>query len=722
VLPVSDDVAGRQARVDALRRAFAPRSVVIVGARDSSATSAGVIEGLERTGFTGEIALVNRSGAAAHGREAHRSCAEIGRRMDAAVVLTPASAVPAVLDDLAGAHVGTAVVLSGGWAETGADGRAAQDAVADRARRLGITLIGPNCLGFMNFAARTGAWVANVPPDWRDGSVAIVSQSGGIGNALVDLAAEWGVGLSHVVTTGNEAAVSTTDVLEYLAEDESTSAVAVFCEAIRHPERFALAAARAVERGKAIVMLKAGSSPAAARNAVTHTGSLVGNDAVVTAALRRLGVVRVSSLEELVATAALLGGIRPLRAPGVAVVSISGGSVDIVADEAERAALRLPAYDETAVASLREILPPFASVQNPLDITGGAIGDEFAKVLGVIDKQADIGLIVVLCNVPASPSCKDPSLDRLLGTVAAGLQTADTPGVIVAQTIGHAQRHGQRAVARAGIRHLLPGLALGVNVVKLAVDWSSRVAALDRCGPWAPGVDAGGHQRVLAFASPHDAGPLSEWTARRLLVAAGVPFVPAELARSEAEAIDAARRFGGAVAVKLVSPDVMHKTDVGAVRLDVQGDDDVQAAYRAVVAAAGPGGRVEGAIVAPMRSGGVELLVGVTTDDAWGPVLAVGLGGVLVEALRDVVHRVLPVDRVEVAEMLDELTGAPLLAGGRGRPAVDRVALIDAIVAIADTARQLGSRLDSLEVNPLRVGHAGAEALDAVVVLRSEGR
>jgi len=193
-------------------------------------------------------------------------------------------------------------------------------------------------------------------------------------------------------------------------------------------------------------------------------------------------------------------------------VSISGGSVDIVADEAERAGLRLPAYDEAAVTSLGEILPPFASVQNPLDITGGAIGDEFAKVLSVIDKQADVGLIVVLCNVPASPSCKDPSLDRLLGTVAAGLGEADTPGVLVAQTIGHAQRYGQRAVARAGIPQLLPGLALGVAVVKHAVDWSSGVAAFDRLGPWAPGV--GADRRMLRSASPRATGTLSEWTAR----------------------------------------------------------------------------------------------------------------------------------------------------------------------------------------------------------------
>jgi acyl-CoA synthetase (NDP forming) len=715
-----DDDTARQVRVDTLRQALTPGNVVIVGARDSSATSAGVIEGLERTGFTGDIAVVNRSGLAAHGRAAYRSCADIGRPMDAAVVLTPAAAVLAVLDDLAAAHIRTAVVLSGGWAETGADGRAAQDGVAARARRLGITLIGPNCLGFINFAARTGAWVANVPADWRTGPVAIVSQSGGIGNAMMDLAGEWGVGLSHVVTTGNEALVSTTDVLEYLGEDESTSAIAVFCEAIRHPERFARAATRAVEHGKAIVMLKAGSSPAAARNAVTHTGSMVGNDAVVTAALRRLGVVRVDSLEELVATAALLGGIRPLRAPGVAVVSISGGSVDIVADEAERAGLRLPAFDETATASLREILPPFASVRNPLDITGGAIGEEFAGVLAVIDKQDDVGLIVVLCNVPASPSCKDASLDRLLATVASGLQGAATPGLLVAQTIGHALRYGQCAVERAGIRHLLPGLSLGVAVVKHAVDWSTRVHGLDRRGPWSPALDKPPDPRLLGFLSQDGGGALSEWTARQMLAAVDVPFLPAELVRSEVEAVDSARRCDGAAAVKLVSPDVVHKTDVGAVRLDVRGDDAVRAAYRAVVAAAGPGARVEGAIVAPMRSGGVEILVGVTRDDDWGPVLAVGLGGVLTEAFRDVAYRVLPVDRADVAEMLDEIAGAALLAGARGRPAVDRVALVDAIVAVADAAGRLGSRLESLEVNPLRVDHDGAEALDAVVVLRSE--
>jgi acyl-CoA synthetase (NDP forming) len=665
--------------------------------------------------------VVNRSGASAHGLEAFASCADMGRSVDVAVVLTPAAAVPDVLDDLAAAKIGTAVVLSGGWAETGTSGRTAQDAVAERARRLGITLIGPNCLGFVNFADRTGAWVANVPTDWRDGTVAIVSQSGGIGNALMDLAAGWGVGLSRVITTGNEALISTTDVLEYLAVDDTTSAIAVFCEAIRRPERFARAATRALEGGKAIVMLKAGASTAAARNAVTHTGSMVGNDSAVNAALRRLGVVRVDSLEELMATAAVLSGMPPLRGPGVAVVSISGGSVDIVADECERIGVRLPAYDDSVAASLREILPPFASVQNPLDITGGAIGDEFSRVLTVIDKQPGVGLIMVLCNVPASPSCKDASLDRLLGTVADGLEAAATPGVLVAQTVAHAQPHGQAAAERAGISRLLPGLSLGVAVVKHALEWSALVDSIDRRGPWVP-FEHGANEMPVASVVPTDPGPLSEWTARRVLAAAGVPVVPAELARSEEQALAAARQWGGPVAVKLVSPDVIHKSDVGAVALAVAGDDQLRAAYRAVIAAAGPRDRVEGVMVAPMRSGGVELLVGVTTDDDWGPVLAIALGGVLVEAFRDVVYRMLPVDPAEVAAMLDELAGASVLDGRRGRSPVDRGALIDAIVAVGAAAERLGTPLESLEVNPLRVDHAGAEALDAVVVLRSEAR
>ena len=701
----------------ALARALTPASVAIIGAKDSSSTSYGVVEALSRVGFDGRIFAVNRSAAPAHGLIAAASCAAIGEPVDAAVLLVPAAAVADVLEDVAEAGIRTAVILSGGWAEAGPEGMARQCTLASRAGELGVTLFGPNCLGFLNVAERTGAWIASVSPDVRPGPVAIVSQSGGVGNALADLAAEFGVGLSCVVTTGNEATVSTSDVLEYLVEDQRTSSIAMFAEAISQPARFLAAAARARELGKAIVILKAGSSALAARNAVTHTGSLVGDDRVVDAALRQCGAVRVRSQEELIVTAGVMAAAGALRAPGIAVVSISGGSVDIVADEADRLGLDLPPFGELAGEEIRAVLPGFAAVQNPLDITGAALGDEFAKVLAIVDRQDAFGAVAVLSNVPSYDSCKVPGICGLLSTIGTGLGSITLPGFLLSQTIAHLNETGRDAARDAGVS-ALPGLSLGIAALARLSSWSRRLQSD------ATRADHPRSPRPLGdFPAFGPSGIVSEWRARELLEPAGVPFVPAALAHTPGEAAAFAATLACPVAVKLVSPDVPHKSDIGAVRLGVAGAVAVCEAFSAVLAAGRArraGLRVEGVQVSPMRSGGVELLVGVTRDPQWGLALAVGLGGIFAEVVADVAVRLLPVTDSDIEEMLTELRGSAVLGGIRGEPAVDRVALVSAIACIADTARAIGDALESLEVNPLRADHRGAEALDALIVFRAD--
>jgi acyl-CoA synthetase (NDP forming) len=696
-----------------LARALTPASVAIVGAKDSSATSYGVVEALSRVGFAGPVFAVNRSAAAAHGLPTASSCAAIGEPVDAAVLLVPATAVREVLEDVAEAGIRTAVILSSGWAEAGPEGAARQRALASRASELGVTVFGPNCLGFVNVAARTGAWIASLSPGVRPGPVAIVSQSGGVGNALADLAAEFGVGLSCVVTTGNEAMVTTTDVLEYLVEDERTASIAVFAEAISSPPRFLAAASRARQLGKAIVILKAGSSVLAARNAVTHTGSMVGDDRIVDAALRQSGVVRVRSLEELVITADVIARAGRLAAPGIAVVSISGGSVDIVADEADRLGLDLPPFSERAADEIRAVLPGFAAAGNPLDITGAALGDEFAKVLAIVEREDNVGAVAVLSNVPGYDSCKVPGIDALLSTIGTGLGSIAKPGFLLSQSIAHLNEPGRAAAARAGVT-ALPGLALGVAALARLSWWSRQpLPGAARSGP-PRALEAG---RLAAGAD----GIVSEWRARELLEPAGVPFVPAALARSADEAAELAAAFEGPVAVKLVSPDVPHKSDIGAVRLGVAGADAVRRAFADVIAAGRAHRaalRIDGVQVSPMRRGGVELLVGVTRDAQWGLAIAVGLGGVFTEAIADVAVRLLPVTDSGIEEMLTELRGSAVLGGMRGAPAVDRPALVSAIGRIAGAAWWLGDALESLEVNPLQADHRGAEALDALIVLR----
>ncbi len=533
-----------------------------------------------------------------------------------------------------------------------------------------------------------------------------------MGDALAEMARELGVGISHLITTGNEAMVSTTDALHYLIEDDATRAIAMFTESVKDPELFVQTAQRARELGKAIVALKAGTSVLAARNALSHTGSLVGDDRVIDTAFRQYGVIRAHSLEEVLTTAATIAHTGPLSAPGVAVVSISGGSCDIVADDAERVGLALPQLSEAAQAKIRAMLPAFASVQNPLDITGGAAGDDtFERVLEVVDHEDEFGAVAALCNVPVFESAVTPTVANMLGAIGRGLRSSRKPGVLLSQTFAHLNSVGKAAVERGGVPLCLPGLALGTQALGHLSSWSRWLERSPRLH---------GAPTPLAVPSDQATGSLSEWQARALLEHAGVPFVPAELVSSADEAVKAAASFGTPVAIKLVSPDVLHKSDFGAVRLGVEGEEAVREGYDAVVAAgldAGPDVRIEGVLVAPMRSGGQELLVGVTVDRNWGAMLVVGLGGVFVEVLRDTAMRLLPVGTEDVEEMLDELAGAPLLHGARGTPPVAMAPLVDAILAVAEAGLGLGDRLDSLEINPLLAAADTVEALDALVVL-----
>jgi acyl-CoA synthetase (NDP forming) len=697
-----------------LRRFFTPTNVAVVGAKDGSVLSLGVVEALERVGFGGTVFPVSRSGGVVHGRPAAVRCSDIGEPVDVAILLAPAPAVPDVLDDVAAAGIAGAVVLASGWGETGSDGKTRETALVAQAHRLGVTVLGPNCLGFMNFSAATGAWIAAMPPNVVPGTVALMSQSGGIGGAMVELAAELGIGLSHLVTTGNEAVVSGTDVLGYLVDDEASSVIAMFVEGIQHPRRFLEHLDRAARQGKAVVVFKAGSSELAADNARSHTGSLVGDDAVVDAALRQHGAIRVQSLEELVVTAGLIAHTGSLRRTGIAVVSMSGGSCGIVADHAERVGLKLPQFDEAAVGALSEVLPDFASIRNPLDITGGALENELADVLAVLDKQDDIGVIAVVVVVPVSDSCKLPVVQHLLETVGRAMGSISKPTVAVTQTAAHLNAFAREVLSRAGVPATLPGLSAATEALRNVSRWSAFVAR----GARAPGPDT-----PVRLDVPTASGPLSEWRSRQLLAAAGVPLVPATLVTDVDAAVAAAADTGRAVAVKLVSSDVVHKSDAGAVRLGVDGADAVRAAFESVVAAGWadrPDLHPEGVLIAPMRSGGVELLVGVSCDPQWGPVLAVGMGGILVEVLDDVATRLLPVTAADVREMLDDLRGVPLLRGARGSAPVAIEPLVDAILAVARAGLALGSRLESLDVNPLRADAAGCEALDALVVLRTE--
>ncbi len=689
----------REVLADVLRS----RRVAVVGASDNSRWSLVSHQTATRYGFPDQRFLVNRRGEPAHGTRTVASCREIGEPIDVGLLLVKGEALPDAIRDAAAAGASGVVALASGFGETGADGARAQAALVELADELGLTLFGPNCLGFVNYVDRTAAWAAPPPVPRADpGSIALVSQSGAIAIQLGRFAAKQSIRFSHVVSTGNEAMVGTIDVAETLVEDERVRCLALFVESIADVGRFDQFARRAAELEKPIVMLKAGRSPLTADLIASHTGSLAGDDRVIDAALRQAGVVRVDALEELVVTAGLITAIGRVGPGKLGVVSISGGACDIAADAASALGTPLATFSEDTVHRLTGGVEG-RSARNPFDVTGAAVrgAELMGDAVEAVAADPDVALVAVVDVLPDGDTVAEPS--ARLEVLAAAMRAAETPCVLVHQ-----------------------------GTQDVPADLASRLTEIG-AAPWIAGIDraltAAGHlMRRSAWSAPNvsaaeppldvEPRPFSEWEALALLAENGIPTVETRLASTTDEAVAAARAVGYPVVVKVSSPGILHKSEVGGVALDLRDDDAVRTAFGRVAARVADRSDVDGVVVAPMRRGGVELIVGVVNDLAWGPMLAVGLGGIWVEVLADSALRRLPVGSADVEEMLAELRGRALLDGVRGGTPADIGRLTDVVVDIARLAGRLGPRLESLEINPLRVDGAVVEALDAALTWR----
>jgi acyl-CoA synthetase (NDP forming) len=721
---------------------FRPRSVALVGASDKSVFSALAYGNLVEFGMESRTYLVNRRGVTTHGRPSVTSCAQIGEPVDVAYLMVPQAGTLAALDDAAAAGIRNACVLSSGYAEAGEAGRAAQAELVARADAHGMVLLGPNHLGFANFV--DGAPVCSVPGLPRvPGPVALLSQSGASSAAMLEFASLVNVGLSYLVTLGNEAMITAGHVLDFLVDDPGTRAVAVFMETVRDPAVFRHAARRAARAGKAIVVLKAGSSALSARTAAAHTGALVGDDRVIDAVFAGLGVIRVDSIEDMLITAGAAAALGRLPRPGIGIVSISGGACDIVADRAEDLGAALPELAAPTRDALAGIMPAYGTVQNPLDVTGAAIIDPtiFTRSIQAMSADPEIGVVGVINTLPwTAPDPDRPFHGQMfVDAIGAGMRAASCPTVYINQVAGMraascptvyinqvmqpVSDHTRASMEHGGVPYVIPGLRQSVVALRNVAWWSdvTRTAAGD-LGVSPTSVPTSVPASVPVPAAAERRGRWAEAAARRLLSDAGLPVVPACLAGSAGDAVKAAASIDGPLAVKVVAAEIVHKSDIGGVRLNVPpGEAAVREAYLAVTAAAAsacPGATTD-VLISPMRTGGTELLVGVVVDPLWGPMLAVAVGGIFVEVLQDSALAPLPVTPAQARRMLGSLRGRALLDGVRGGVPADLEALSAVIARIGDLAVALGEDLESLEVNPLWVDGARIEALDVVVTWTS---
>jgi acetate---CoA ligase (ADP-forming) len=705
-----------------------PSSIALVGATDKSGWSVNTHANLRGHGFAGPVYLVNRRGGIVHGERAYPSLSAIGAPVDLAYVMVPAPAVLGVLREGAELGIRGYVVLTAGFGETGPEGRQMEEEITRFAAARGLTILGPNGNGFVNAAAGITPFGLAVPPPLLAGPVGVVLQSGGLASSVLTLAQARNVGLSLLTAVGNEAMISVTDVMSYLVDDPDTRVIALFLESVRHPGEFASVCLRAARAGKPVVALKVGASARAASTARAHTGALTGDDRVTDAAFRRLGVIRVRSLEDLVITAGLLAETSRIGGRRIGVVTPSGGASEIIADRAELEGLELPSFHPDTVRRLKEFLPEFAAPQNPLDVTGYILIDTglLARALGVVARDPGIDAVLLLTDPPrAEPADPRPIIDRARATALA-IREAPLPVMAVSNALTDVTEFGRRVLSEAGFPYVAGGIEHGMTAVGNAVRWSEATESLAdgspvgvAAGEVRAGADGAGGPRGRQDLGRVPGRPGEVWAehrAARLLAECGIPVVPAELAAGEEDAVAAARRFGYPVVLKAAADGLGHKSDIGGVRLGLADPEAVRRAHREVTAALRARGLAAGGtLIQPQRDGGTELLVGVVRDPSWGLVMAVGLGGVWVEALGDTALRLLPVTPEQARDALAELRGSALLNGARGGAKADMGRLAEVIARIGEAALALGPRLAALEVNPLLVRGGDIEALDALI-------
>lgn len=671
---------------------FEPRSVALVGASASPGKVGHVVLRNLLATYRGDVHPIHPTESEILGRPCRASVGEVPGPVDLAVIVIPAAATPAVLEDCAAAGVRAAIIISGGFAEAGPDGRALQDRVAAIGRAAGIRLVGPNCFGVINVHAGLNASIGIGLPE--AGGVSLFSQSGAYGMAAFSRSKDGEIGFAKVIAPGNTVDIDEVDVLRYLGGDGRTRVIAMLLESIRDGAAF-VEAARAVTPHKPVIVLKTGRGESGRRAAASHTAALAGDVAVGAAALRQAGVRLVTDGLTLLDVAAALDRQPAPRGGRVAVVTNSGGTGVELADLLEGEGMTVPRLSEGLQARLREHLPAHASTENPVDLT--VDWERFPTMYGeTIRALLDSDEIDALLPVLLQRSALIPEVtDRVIAEVAAGRARGSTTPVHVCWVGPQEAEANRRRLLEAGIP-CSPWAARAV-----------RTLAAARAHPARPVPPVG--DPLAAPPVAHGDGWLPPDESLRRVAAAGVPVVPWRLVDTAAGAIQAARDLCFPVVLKAIRPDLVHKTEAGAVRLGLANAAAVRAAAGDLRRSLGPGPF----LVQHQADAGVEFVIGAVAASGFGTMVVAGLGGIWVEALGDVAMRLAPFGPDEAASMLDELRGAALLDGGRGRPPIDRARLACLIAEVSGFVAR-APWLRELDINPLiATRDGGLVAVDA---------
>ena len=683
-----------------LDRLFSPRSIAVIGASKTVGKVGYLtLSNLVQSGFQGPIVPINSAGGELFGLPVYKQLADYPDPIDLVVIAVPAEMVPAAARDAVAKKAGAVVVVASGFKEAGPEGRALEDELIAICQRGGVRLLGPNCLGVINTAIRMNASFSRRIP--QAGSMAIFSQSGALCTAMMDIADERELGVSKAISIGNKADITEVDVLEALAEDEDTRVIVGYLEDISDGDRFVKAAEAASSR-KPVVILKAGTTAAGTRAAANHTGVLVGKDTAYGAAFKRAGICRADTFDALFDSATALALQPTPKGDRVLIITNSGGSGTISADAVEKAGLTVAPLGEELARQLRRALPDAAFIDNPIDISAAAEPRHYAAALDIVAAEGSFDAVLI---VLAPQYMTEPA-----ATVRAIVAHLDENMPVLAAFLGGGDIMPSRQELAAAGLPFYDSPERAVTALKAMHEygvWQRRPARQVVRFP----VNRRRVERIIYRRQRTDRLRLGEVKSKDILKAYGFQILEGRLTTSPEEAMEIARFIGFPVALKVISPSIIHKSDLGGVRLNLGSAQEVADAFDLMmlrINKLAPNAIIGGIYVEKMAEKGLEVIIGMTRDPQFGPMLMFGLGGIFVEVMKDVTFHLAPITENEAAQMLQSTRSYELLQGKRGLKEVDMHAIAVALQRISQLTTDFPQILD-LEINPLIVGEMGNE-------------
>jgi acetyltransferase len=696
-----------------MKELFKPKNVVVVGAsREPGKVGHAVLRNIIESGFKGEVYPVNPRADKVLGLNAYKSVLEVPGDIDLAVIVIPAQAVLDVMEECGRKGVKYAVVISAGFKEIGGEGIEREGKLIEIARKYGVRVVGPNCLGIIDLHTPLNASFASIPE--TKGGIAFISQSGALLSAILDWAPKAGIGFSKIVSLGNKADLNEVDFLTYLGEDPETKVILLYLESIADGRRF-IEVGSTVTRKKPVILLKGGITEAGAKAALSHTGSMAGGITALKAALRKAGIIQVSSVSELFDMAIAFNS-QPIPAGSrVGIVTNAGGAGVVISDLLVSRGLKLAEPSRYTVDYLRSVLPPVASVYNPVDVIGDAKADRYGVAIEALLKDPNIDslLVILTPQVVTEPeetakvivelSRRYPS-KPILAIFMGGGKVEKATRILIENNIPVYDMPERAVTAVLGLsnyRELRELLTKALEYVEVFdVDKEKALEIIEE-------VRRQGRRVLL------------EHEAKEIVRSYGIPVVPTKLAVSEDRAVEIARKLGYPVVVKISSPDIIHKSDIGGVITNLKSDDEVAEAFRTVISNARryvPTASIYGATVQKMVPKGREVIIGATKDPVFGHLIMFGLGGIYIELFKDVSFRLAPLSIYEAKEMITETKAYTLLRGFRGEPPADINSIINILLRVSKLVTDI-PQIVEIDINPLFVYEIGAIAVDARIII-----